>query len=232
MIVLVTGGAGTLGTALKALRPDWLYPDRDRWDIVNEDWVAGPGPDCIIHAAAWTDVRGAQTAPGREQCLFVNGYGTWRVAKQGAPMVYISTEYVFDGNRGAYGEDDDLDPVNAYGFSKAVGEGVCREAPASLVIRTLFKPEPFEHKFACEDQWTTGDYVSVIAPKIVRATEAFMEGGFSRHDTIHIGTERKSTLELARRSRPNVKPILRGALGLPLPRDTSLRLEKWNEMFA
>ena len=95
-------------------------------------------PDAIIHAAAMTDVDGCE----REQTLAdaVNHKATEAIAEcareLGAFLVYVSTDYVFDGARGMYSEDDDSRPINFYGRTKLEGEeAVRRLLPDHLIVR-------------------------------------------------------------------------------------------------
>jgi dTDP-4-dehydrorhamnose reductase len=88
---------------------------------VTQPAPAGLDPDLVLHAAAWTDVDGAEQDP--EGALAVNAGGTRNAAALGAPLVYFSTDYVFDGSKGApYVESDESDPLSAYGRSKLAGE--------------------------------------------------------------------------------------------------------------
>jgi len=80
----------------------------------------------VLHAAAWTDVDGAESDP--EDALRVNRDGTRNVVVLGAPVVYYSTDYVFDGRETeAYVESDEPGPLSAYGRSKLAGEHEVRE---------------------------------------------------------------------------------------------------------
>jgi dTDP-4-dehydrorhamnose reductase len=91
-----------------------------------------------LHAAAWTDVDGAEESP--EGALAVNGAGTRNVVALGAPVVYYSTDYVFAGKKtDPYVESDEPAPVSAYGRSKLAGE---REVGAGWIVRSswLFGP--------------------------------------------------------------------------------------------
>jgi dTDP-4-dehydrorhamnose reductase len=84
--------------------------------------AVGAGAELVLHAAAWTDVDGAEASP--EGALAVNGAGTRNVVGLGAPIVYYSTDYVFDGEkREPYFESDEPAPRSAYGRSKLAGEG-------------------------------------------------------------------------------------------------------------
>jgi dTDP-4-dehydrorhamnose reductase len=218
-MILLTGGSGLLGRHLAPLL-DCISPSHTDFDILSP--VIPPDVHLIVHAAAYTDVEGAQTNAG--VCTDINVNGTKNLVALGLPLVYISTEYVFDGGRGNYAEDDVPNPLNVYAATKFLGEMAVRRMERSLVIRTLFKPRPFEHERAVTDQWTSGDYVDVIAPLIAKAVGLFESGKLS--GVIHIGTGKKSTFDLAKQTK-DVQPIERKDLCVRLPRDTSLSLAKW-----
>jgi dTDP-4-dehydrorhamnose reductase len=89
-------------------------------------------PELVLHAAAWTDVDGAEA--DEEGALRVNATGTRNVARLGAPVLYFSTDYVFDGTKsGPYVESDEPRPLSAYGRSKLLGE---REVAEGWIVRT------------------------------------------------------------------------------------------------
>ena len=80
----------------------------------------------MLHAAAWTDVDGAEADPAGAE--LVNVVGTRNVAALGAPVVYFSTDYVFDGTkREPYLESDEPGPVSVYGRTKLEGEQEVRD---------------------------------------------------------------------------------------------------------
>jgi len=82
--------------------------------------------DLVLHAAAWTDVDGAEADP--EAARRANVEGTRNVAALGAPVVYYSTDYVFDGSkREPYVESDEAWPLSVYGRTKLDGEREVRE---------------------------------------------------------------------------------------------------------
>jgi dTDP-4-dehydrorhamnose reductase len=228
-MILLIGGSGLLGQELQK-RIECYAPSHEEFDITSSFLQLPAHVTEIIHCAAYTDVAKAEI--DREACWNTNVLGTQRLAAFDIPIVYISTEYVFEGGKGNYSEKDIPYPQNFYAYTKAMGEAMVRMAYESLVIRTLFKPRPYKHPVAPTDQYTTGDYVDVIAPMIVKAIEFWRSYG-GRSDTIHIGTERKSTFELAKRSRPDVKPCLLSDIKtVRLPRDTSLDTTKWREYFG
>ena len=86
-----------------------------------------------MHAAAWTDVDGAEADP--QGAAAVNVGGTAHVAELGAPLVYVSTDYVFDGSKGApYVESDSPSPLSVYGRTKLLGEAAAGER--AWIVRT------------------------------------------------------------------------------------------------
>lgn len=116
----------------------------------HEDWdVTLPSPpmlapDLVLHAAAWTDVDGAESDP--QEAAAVNVGGTQNVASLGAPLVYYSTDYVFDGRkREPYVESDGPDPLSAYGRTKLHGEAAAGER--AWVVRSSWLFGPTGHNF-------------------------------------------------------------------------------------
>ncbi|MBP1778834.1 MAG: rfbD [candidate division NC10 bacterium] len=148
MRVLVTGAKGQLGVELLDVLGrdhDVVGLDLPELDITKPEAtrvLAEARPAWVVHAAAWTDVDGCERDP--ERALLVNGEGTRRVAEAcravGAGLVYLSTDYVFDGRKGApYLEADPVSPLSAYARSKVAGEDAVRaNAPRWAITRTAW----------------------------------------------------------------------------------------------
>ena len=132
-MILVTGGNGQLGydvvKELKNRGIDCIGSVRSDFDITNyeetEKYILNIKPECIIHCAAYTNVNKAEDE--RELCYKVNVDGTENIAKicskLNAKMIYVSTDYVFDGTKdGEYEVDDTPNPLSVYGKSKYEGE--------------------------------------------------------------------------------------------------------------
>lgn len=135
MKVLVTGVAGQLGydivKKLQLYNIDCLGTDKSDFDITDAEattkFIERYAPDVVVHCAAYTDVDKAEDEP--EICKLVNATGTENIAKVckyiGAKLMYISTDYVFDGTKeGFYLTDDKVCPINVYGVTKEIGEQV------------------------------------------------------------------------------------------------------------
>jgi len=147
MRILITGAKGQLGCELKeALKAEQLtLADLPEFDVTKasvEERMAAAQPDVIIHAAAYTDVDGAEREP--ERASAVNAEGTARVAiaaaKAGARFVYLSTDYVFDGRKSTpYLETDEPNPLSVYGRSKLEGERLAlTRCPRTVILRTAW----------------------------------------------------------------------------------------------
>jgi dTDP-4-dehydrorhamnose reductase len=109
------------------------------WDVTLPSPHLGEPFGLVLHAAAWTDVDGAEADP--QEAAAVNVGGTRHVAELGAPLVYYSTDYVFDGRKaGPYVESDAPNPLSAYGRTKLYGEGAAGEQAWIVRSSGLFGP--------------------------------------------------------------------------------------------
>lgn len=158
MRTLIFGCNGQLGRDLVAVfRRECEVQGYDLPDIDIADEVALQplveqfGPDLLINAAAYTNVEGAEDdLPG---AFLANETGARNVAEIATqhqiPVVYFSTDYVFDGSKGApYLPDDALAPLGVYGKSKAGGEHATRVAnPRHFIIRTAWLYGPGGNNF-------------------------------------------------------------------------------------
>lgn len=237
MRTLLTGGSGRLGTELRALLPGVVAPSAAEMDLADPAQVLRvverERPDLIVHAAAYTDVGGAER--DRATCWQINVVGTRAVAAAanavGAKLVHISTDYVFSGEEGGYREADPPGPVvNYYALTKLVAEEAARAAHRHLIVRTSFRPREFQHPAAFSDVFTGQDYVDIIAPELALAARHALD---IEDEVLHIVTERKSVYELARRRKPDVREGRRAdAPGVTLPADVSLNTERWERYKA
>jgi dTDP-4-dehydrorhamnose reductase len=139
--IVVTGAGGQVGRALKLLLPEATYLTHDALDVVDEASVASALADAtsVIHLAAMTNVDGCESDPERAHAI--NAHGTRNVAaaarESGGRVIYVSTDYVFDGEKDKeYETDDEPNPINEYGRSKREGEKSVVSHPGNLVVRT------------------------------------------------------------------------------------------------
>ena len=143
---LITGAGGQLGHALSRVfaADEVLALDRAAWDVGHETPALPWTPDLVLHAAAWTNVDGAEDDP--QGAAAVNVGGTAHVAALGAPLVAFSSDYVFDGTKaGPYVESDAPAPLSAYGRSKLHGEAAAGER--AWVVRSSWLFGETGHNF-------------------------------------------------------------------------------------
>jgi dTDP-4-dehydrorhamnose reductase len=154
MRILITGGSGQVGRALKAARlPRGVTlsaPPRAELDLADPGTLASAiasGPwAAVINAGAYTAVDRAESEP--EAAWAANALGPALLAEAtyaaGIPLVHLSTDYVFAGDKqGAYVEEDPIGPLGVYGASKAAGEiGVRAGNPRHLIARTAWVVSP------------------------------------------------------------------------------------------
>jgi dTDP-4-dehydrorhamnose reductase len=222
--VLFTGGSGLLGSAFRKIRPEFDYPAATAFDVTDyagmEAYLGRGRYGTIFHAAAFTSPPKIDRSPLR--ALRVNVEGTANVVRLAMThrlrLVYVSTDYVFRGDRGLYQEEDELHPVNKYAWSKLGGECAVRLYDDALIIRTTFGPVPFPYDKAFVDQWTSRESVDRIAGLMAALVDRNVRG------VVHVGGPRKTVYEYAKSLDPD-RPI--GELSIrdvpfTAPADTSL----------
>lgn len=144
--VLITGAGGQLGTALREVFPWADARDKLALDVRTRLAPQVGEVDLVLHAAAWTQVDLAEEGDHDEAVRVVNVVGTRRVVELGAPVVYFSTDYVFDGEKGApYVESDPTGPGSVYGRSKLDGEH--EVGGRGWILRTSWLFGPTGHNF-------------------------------------------------------------------------------------
>ena len=184
---LITGSNGQLGTELKKRLPDAIFADVDLLDITDaaavDKFVRENNIDLIINCAAYTAVDKAED--DIELATKINVDGPRNLAKTGAKVIHISTDYVFDGTGyKPYTTDDKTNPISVYGKTKRAGElAVLENASVAVVIRTAWLYSPYGNNFVktmrrlgeeresinvVDDQIGTPTYAGDLADAIVQ----------------------------------------------------------------
>ena len=232
--ILITGGSGTLGKELIGiLKGELLYPAREIMDITNLDQVeyciSSFKPNIIIHCAAYTDVVKAESL--KKECWDLNVNGTLNLVKttpKDTRFVLISTDYVFDGEKGNYLEEDTPNPQNFYSMTKVSAENIVKTCQYYNILRTSFCDNQWQHKSAFCDVLTNQDYVREIANIIARIINniEFLQV----NSILNVGTHPKSMYDLALHTMPSVRAISYADSVVKIPRDTSLKLERLSKL--
>ena len=137
--ILFTGANGQVGRALQLTLKDIYFTAlaRSDLDLTNLELIFDVlnkyKPSAIIHLAAYTDVDGAED--NNDQAMCINHKATSEIVsyceKFGIPLIYLSSDYVFDGQKkGSYVESDLINPLGVYGKSKALSK--TQKHPISL----------------------------------------------------------------------------------------------------
>ena len=264
--LLVTGASGLLGNKIVALaESDYLvtptditeplHPNAVKADITDSDGVSHLfrklGPDIVIHTASETNVDKCETE--KERAWKINVEGTRNIAeacqKTNAKLICISTDYVFDGEKGFYDEEDKPNPINYYGLTKLEGEKqVTRHCKNYAILRTsvLYGRHPWKQDFATwiinklkqnqeitvvDDHYNTPTLADNLAKMALEVGARDLQGIFHAS-----GCERISRYEFARRIAKTfdletglIKPIKMRELTAWIakrPKDSSLSTEK------
>jgi dTDP-4-dehydrorhamnose reductase len=231
-----------------------LFPNSTKMDITDKSRVLRImhkfKPDVVIHAAAETDVDKCELDKAR--AWKVNANGTRNIAdactKLGAKLIYVSTDYVFDGEKGLYSEEDEPKPVNYYGLTKLEGEKHTAKLDKHLIVRAsvLYGRHPWKKNFATwvldslkqkkrinvvDDHYNSPTLADNLAELILEAIEKDLIGLYHT-----AGRERISRFGFARwiakafdLDSELIKPIKMAELKTWVarrPRDSSLRVNK------
>ncbi|MCK4303937.1 MAG: dTDP-4-dehydrorhamnose reductase [Candidatus Eisenbacteria sp.] len=183
MKILVTGGSGQLGRALREVfegRHQVIWTDLEDLDIRDlaglRALLGEERPEAVLHLAAITQVDACERQP--ETAFEVNALGARYVAlaarEIGAEILLVSTDYVFDGRSGhPYQEYDDPRPLNVYGRSKLHAErAVASLTEAHTIVRTsgLFGPGGVNFVQAILDAHEREGHLRVVADQLCRPT--------------------------------------------------------------
>jgi dTDP-4-dehydrorhamnose reductase len=274
MRFLITGASGYLGAYLvRHLRgagdPVVAWSGSQRGDLfgvplrpvdlADPDAVAAAfdeaRPDVILHAAALAKVGDCHRDPERAERINAGGSAVLAdlAARAAARLVLVSTDLVFDGERGGYREEDTPAPLSVYGRTKAAAEEVVLSGTRNAVVRVslLFgpsatdRPSFFDHQAEAlrtgrpiqlfTDEWRTPLSLLTAATALVEVGRSDWTG------RLHVGgPERMSRFEMGQRlaealgvGAGGIVPTERGQAPAaePRPRDTSLDSSRWRQSF-
>ena len=231
--ILITGASGKLGQAILALIPNAKGATRNDFDLYRLNEIStyldsNSKINTIIHCAAMISPPkiNADIAQAIESNIIGTAFLSTECFKRKIRLIYISTDYVFSGNKGMYKESDELLPANKYAWSKLGGECSVQMLEKWVIIRLSFGPDKFPYNAAYTDQYTSREPVSKIAQKITNIVMSEYNG------IIHIGGNRKSVYDYALSlAAENIEPISIKDMNVIMPKDTSLDTSIYNNLF-
>jgi len=205
---LVTGAGGQLGhdvaEELERRKLQYLAPSHSELDITSNqsvvDYFESNDFSAVIHCAAWTNVDLAETQ--EERCRDVNVKGTLYLTdacmRKDIPILFVSTDYVFDGSGNEpWKIDDETNPINAYGLSKRDGEEIVRLYRKHFIVRTswvfgingknfiktMMKLSKEKEKITVvDDQFGSPTYTRDLAPLLIDIMSSEKFGTYHAHN--------------------------------------------------
>lgn len=228
--ILITGASGLLGSNLKKLintnNYKILTPTSSVLNIKSynsvSDYFSKNNINICIHCAAFKDVMDIENnLVSTIRAIDTNVIGTANVLyscmQKNIKLVFISTDHVFDGEKGNYETNDALNPLSKYAKTKAAAELTVRTYENSLIIRTSFFDTFFPYDKAFIDQWSTKDYIDIMAPMILKECLSNKKG------IVHVASSKKTLYDLAVERKKDVSKISVKDVTFKVPIDTSLK---------
>jgi dTDP-4-dehydrorhamnose reductase len=259
MKILIFGASGQLGLELSnILKGDLIkvynsneIKDGYKLDLTNfsmvEDFILKKKPDIIINTAAITDVDKCETE--KDIAYKVNAEVVKHIVRVArvieAYFIQISTDYVFDGQKGLYREEDLPNPINYYGLTKLLGDAYALSYDDSLVIRTsgIFRNKGFPiyvYKTLKENKEVNafkGYYSPISARKLAESIDEIIQ--YRKTGIINIAGERISRYELALKIKEkyNLDGIIKEVSNIESwvakrPFDSSLNISKAKKLLS
>ncbi len=223
---LVTGGTGKLGQELQELT-DGIFLSSSDLDVKDEEQVkkvfSKYNPDVCFHLAAETDLNRCEE--DKQHAYDVNVKGTQYIADQcinhNTYLIYPSTDYVFDGEKGNYSEEDYPNPVNYYALTKLLGEYEVKRADKYLITRGTMKQRvKWRHPEAPKDMYESLLHHDEYAKLMFALVEKEVEGLY------HLGHGRYSVYQWVSEFDSDVVPTTLDEIPFSLPKDVSLETSK------
>lgn len=226
--IIVTGGDGRFAKVLKKTKNklDILYPGKKQLNILSltslKKYIKKYKPKYLIHCAGLSRPMNIHNN-NISKSIDLNIIGTANITKicslYNIKLIYFSTAYVYQGEKGNYKENDPLLPINNYAWSKLGGECSVIMYKNSLILRIMMCEKPFLHSEAFTDVKTNFIFhedVAKIIPKILE-----------KKGILNIGGKTQSVYNFAKKSNKNIKKIsARKKMGRNFPLNPSMNISK------
>ena len=208
--IVITGGSGRFGKIIKRdfdrSKYNIFFPNKIRLNILNinsiKKYLKLKKPNYLVHLAGLSRPMDLHEK-NINKSIDLNIIGTANITKICSDLkiklIYISTSYVYPGEKGNYKETDPIKPINNYGLSKMGGEAAVRMYKNSLVVRASMTEKPFIHSKAFSDFITNFIYHEDFVKLLFKV--------INKKGIINIGGKSQSVYSFAKSKNLNIKKI-------------------------
>ena len=231
---LITGGNGRFATELKKILKDkknFIFFDKKNFDITDRKQISSVlnkyKPNSVIHLAGLSRPM-ISHEKNIQKSITLNILGTGNIVleceKRNIKVIYLSTNYVYPGKKGNYGEDSPLLPMNNYAWSKLGGEAAVQMYKNSLILRVAMTENPWVHPFAFSNlkiNFLYHDEVTKLLPKILK-----------KKGIINLGGNENSIFKFAKETNNKVRKILysKKTSNVVMPQNSTINISKLKKM--
>ena len=227
--IIVSGGNGRFSNVMKKFNTshEVFFLSKEQMDICDLDSIEKSileyNPDIFIHTAALSRPMNLhENSPEKSIEIYIVGTSNCAISciKHNIKLVYISTDFVYPGERGNYSESDGVLPFNKYAWSKLGGECACMLYDNSLVLRISMVERPFPHKKAFFDSFRSNIWHEEAVETIYSLIKSDARGIYN------IGGERKSVYDFVSTGLIDVEGDSIKNYSGGAPKDISLNVDK------
>lgn len=226
--IIVTGSDGRFGKILKKINKKMIFRSKKQLNILSPKSISKNfkkyKPNYILHLAGLSRPMKIHEKDINKS-IDLNIIGTCNLVKEAskfrAKIIYISTSYVYPGNRGNYNEEDALKPWNNYSWSKLGGECAVQMYKNSLIIRLCMTEKPFVHNKAYANVKSNFIYQEDAAKLIIKI--------LNKKGIINVGGPSQTIYKFAKKSKKNLKKIFSNG---EFPKRTDMNLKKLKRIIS
>jgi len=226
--IIVTGSDGRFGKILQKINKKMIFRSKKQLNILSPKSISKNfkkyKPNYILHLAGLSRPMKIHEKDINKS-IDLNIIGTCNLVKEAskfrAKIIYISTSYVYPGNRGNYNEEDALKPWNNYSWSKLGGECAVQMYKNSLIIRLCMTEKPFVHSKAYANVKSNFIYQEDAAKLIIRI--------LNKKGIINVGGPSQTIYKFAKKNKKNLKKIFSKG---EFPKRTDMNLKKLKRILS
>ena len=227
--IAITGKTSRVAKTLKKyfFGPNIIYLEKKKFDILNfkqiNNFLKKNKIKTLVHMAALSRPMKIHKE-NINKSIEINIIGTANVVRacknNNAKLIFFSTNYVYPGKKGPYNENDNLNPINNYGWSKLGGESAVRMYKNTLILRLCMTEKPFVHQYAFSNVTTNfmfhDDFAKVFHKLI------------NKKGVINVGGKRQTVFNFVKSHKKNVKKKISKNLSL----DHSINIKKFKKIIG